>query len=876
VRGLFILYCLAAVLAVGCALSRDGNLAKSCTADAECQPADSCMVGTCTDNGLCDVEALPDGPTPMQEVGNCQLEQCVDGTTVLVADDADVLASLECEVNYLCLDGVPQELIIAEKAACTDANGLPGFCENMACVPGCTEDNMCNGTNPCVTGSCNAATNECEFVDLDNVPSPNEADGDCQITLCVVGMETSINNDTDVPIDGNPCTADLCNQGVPSNPDEPIGLGCSGAGDVQVCDGGGACVECNGVSDCVSLLPISEPDCASRQCNAGLCQYNFATVNTPLNAAQQTTGNCKLRVCDGAGNEAAPNNDNGDTPVDGNLCTSDVCTNGVPSNPGLPINTSCGGALVCSGPAGMPQANQCQGCTNAGQCGAGTECFSWSCNSGNCNQVNDPSGTVTSNQVGQDCLQEQCDGNGGETQVAIFDPIIDGNTCTADLCDAGTPSNPNRPLNFACPGSNFCDGLGACVQCNDNTQCNGGDDICESDDCVAKSCMIVFATAGTPAPPAQQATGDCQLAVCLNNGTVNPTTQDDNGDPFIDGVECTTDLCAVGVPENDPKPSGTTCATGFCDGMTSCVECTDDSHCNVGIEQCDLGSFTCKFINGETCSDGATCFSGNCVDGYCCNTSCTAGCQACDVGGSQGTCTNEPSGTSEPATCPGTACDGSGGCLLADGGMCTLANECFNNFCEDTVCCENSCAGDCRGCNTTTPGSCEFHATGTDLDADCATVGESCDGSGTCSCGNDIAAVGGSCPGAVCNAGCVGTTCNITCADNSCGTINCPAGWDCNLVCPNVDSCRNSTLNCPANESCTVTCADQNDACRNMNLNCGAEGTCNLLCNDNTATDVCRDLTVTCGNDACVSNCTGTPSGYSFTAGASCNPADGC
>jgi hypothetical protein len=45
------------------------------------------------------------------------------------------------------------------------------------------------------------------------------------------------------------------------------------------------------------------------------------------------------------------------------------------------------------------------------------------------------------------------------------------------------------------------------------------------------------------------------------------------------------------------------------------------------------------FSNGARCATAAECSSGNCVDGFCCNSSCGGQCGACDVAGAEGTCT---------------------------------------------------------------------------------------------------------------------------------------------------------------------------------------------------------------------------------------------
>jgi hypothetical protein len=82
--------------------------------------------------------------------------------------------------------------------------------------------------------------------------------------------------------------------------------------------------------------------------------------------------------------------------------------------------------------------------------------------------------------------------------------------------------------------------------------------------------------------------------------------------------------------------------------------------------------------NGDKCSANADCGSGICVDGLCCNSSCTGQCAACDVPGSEGTCVASagiPHGartscTGATGAC-GAACNGSDmtACHLAPTGV---------------------------------------------------------------------------------------------------------------------------------------------------------------------------------------------------------------
>jgi hypothetical protein len=72
--------------------------------------------------------------------------------------------------------------------------------------------------------------------------APPQIAGDCHVNECDgAGNVTSVVDDTDVPVDGNDCTADACSGGVPSNPNLPVGTACSQNGGTT-CDGSGSCL----------------------------------------------------------------------------------------------------------------------------------------------------------------------------------------------------------------------------------------------------------------------------------------------------------------------------------------------------------------------------------------------------------------------------------------------------------------------------------------------------------------------------------------------------------------------------------------------------------------------------------------------------------
>jgi hypothetical protein len=203
-----------------------------------------------------------------------------------------------------------------------------------------------------------------------------------------------------------------------------------------------------------------DDECKKRTCDAGVCGFSFTAKDTPTST--QVPGNCKANVCDGAGNVVSVN-DNNDKPVDGNQCTDDVCTNGVPSNPNLSANTACNqnGGAVCNG------SGACVQCNTASQCpGVDDECKKKTCDAGVCGFSFTAKDTPTSTQVPGNCKANVCDGAGNVVSINDdSDKPVDGNQCTDDVCTNGVPSNPNSTIGTGCDQKegNACDGAGACI-----------------------------------------------------------------------------------------------------------------------------------------------------------------------------------------------------------------------------------------------------------------------------------------------------------------------------------------------------------------------------------------------------------------------------
>src|SRR5207253_2546521 len=252
-----------------------------------------------------------------------------------------------------------------------------------------------------------------------------------------------------------------------------------------------------------------------------------------------------------------------------------------------------------------------------------------------------------------------------------------------------------------------------------------------------------------------------------------------------------------------PPEQDVSCAPNTC-GPTACAgNCTVDSDCLSG-NYCAAGVCTPQNGPGIACGGANQCASGQCVDGVCCATACNGQCQACDVPGSAGTCTNvigAPHGARQACASDGSACGG-----VCDGsGATACAYPAAAAGCRGGT---SACGGQCQACDVPGQvGSCANavgapHGSRQACASDGTACGGACDGSdatqcaypgatvecraGSCSAGvmTEPAMCNGSgnCPAKVqdaCGAGgCSGAVCAATCSsDAQCATnASCVAG----------------------------------------------------------------------------------------------------
>jgi hypothetical protein len=313
-----------------------------------------------------------------------------------------------------------------------------------------------------------------------------------------------------------------------------------------------------------------------------------------------------------------------------------------------------------------------------------------------------------------------------------------GTACGGASCNAATNTSTN--------GSS-CDGLGQCVP-GSSSPCapfkcassgSGCAATCSVDgDCVGAPCVNhscgTLADGAMCSADAQCTHGHCVDGYCCNSACTLSCQACD-----VAGAKgkCTT--LTSGQPHGKRSPctnAGTTCG-GSCTGGASCTYPTAvcaAASCANGVEyaaaSCDgagvcpmqvttsCKGFTCNGATcNTTCAKDTQCLSGHCVDGYCCNSTCLASCQACDVPGSEGTCTTLTSGqphgsrsacTNAGGTCGGS-CTGSISCTyptsVCSPQTCTNGTLYSTTSCDGAGTCPPPMAAPCNGgyaCNGTT------------------------------------------------------------------------------------------------------------------------------------------------------------------------------
>ncbi len=749
-------------------------------------------LGACV---ICNVDADCMAPAPKCSMNVCVPASCNDGVKNGNETDVDCGGACGptcgtgdvCGMAGDCADGVCAGGTCAA-ATCNDGvkngNETDKDCGGGGACAKCAPNKTCNVNADCVGNQCSGAGGTCVPNCNDGVKNNAEVGVDCgggTCAGCSIGGPCAQDNDCaggaycdpsqtcvakkpagNACLTNNQCALGNCVDGVCCNTGcnglcqacnlpgalgacSPIAAGqdpideCAGA--ASLCDGAGACKKANGqtcaaAGECALGLCV-DGYCCNSACSGTCIACNVAgTLGTcsPVPAGQDPANECAGAVnCNGNG-ACGSLLGNGSACSIGTECQSGNCIDG------LCCNTTCGGLCMACNVAGS--AGTCTNIPNMQD--PANECANGACNGAALCKLDNGQGCA----AGSACLSATCV-DGVCCNAACSGTCAACNVAGSVGTCASVPSGQDPASE--CAGAVSCNGAGACgffptgAACTLGAECVSGncvDGVCCSSACggTCKACNVAGSIGTcTNISAGQDPANECAgTQVCDGAGLCVKA----NGDPCATATECLSGSCVDGVCCNSAC-SGTCKACNVSGSVGTCSNVpanTDPANECAGATNCN-GAGACSLLpQGSLCSAGTDCASGNCVDGFCCDTACAGTCQACSAaksGSPSGTCGNIPLNTDPDNECLGMqTCSGAGACVkLVQGSTCTVATDCQTGFCVDGYCCNSSCSGTCKSCdgaltNNGTNGTCDNISCG-DPSNEC-TGAAVCIGNGTC------------------------------------------------------------------------------------------------------------------------------------------------
>jgi len=497
----------------------------------------------------------------------------------------------------------------------------------------------------------------------------------------------------------------------------------------------------------------------------------------------------------------------------GHICNSgEFCVDGVCCNSACDGKCqACDADGVCRFiAAGTDPGNECAPATNSCAtgdfCNGGGACqfaaSNWACAATTCanGQVTgslcNGSGTCVSSS--SPCTPYLCAGNGcgvscagdGECVANGFCRSVD-HTCQLDQANGSSCSGDAQCVSGHCVDGVCCESTcaGTCRACSAAKKGSGVDGTCEN--------------VKEDTDPDSDCPND-GASTCQRNGSCN----DGGGCKlFAAGTSCGATTCGNGQQSGHAcdglgmclDSNVSQCAPYTCSGNACATTCTTDANC-IASAYCASDN-TCQPDQGnsKSCTSASQCTSGNCIDGFCCDTACDGICDACSAGkkgsGANGTC-----GAVKVDTDPDGEC--------ADDGAATCKK---NGFCSGNHSCKQYDSG--VACGTTTC------AAGTQ-------TGHACNGLGTCnpltsdSCAPYVCADTTACANSCASdAGCVASSycaADHTCLPDQAKGATCTAASQC------------TSGNCVDGFCCDAPCNGTCQACSNAKTG-AANGTCKAI-----------------------------------------------
>lgn len=257
----------------------------------------------------------------------------------------------------------------------------------------------------------------------------------------------------------------------------------------------------------------------------------------------------------------------------------------------------------------------------------GDECTVGQCNAetGNCDVTDVTDGTECDDGVGR-CSAGECIDLCEDVECPSENECMQDGTCgpnSGDCIDGN-----DEPVDTPCGDAFVCDGAGECVECNEASQCLGGDQ-CNDPICPDNFCDTDPIMNGTPCDLVGMGDGICDVGNCVTPpACLENSDCDDDNDCSIN--QCIDSACdTISVVDLEPCD-----LVGIDDGvcaMGQCVESLDDPACDDGNE---CTTDVCNSENGSCSNDGVP-------DGT-------------DCRGSEGMCSGGEC-IPEPSACPGGA-----------------------------------------------------------------------------------------------------------------------------------------------------------------------------------------------------------------------------
>jgi hypothetical protein len=398
-------------------------------------------------------------------------------------------------------------------------------------------------------------------------------------------------------------------------------------------------------------------------------------------------------------------------------------------------------------------------------------------------------------------------------------PCTEGDTCDGNGTCQGIPATDVAKVEQFCQASTHLCAFTSCALdgCKFSPKtpqiCRpsvGSCDVAESCDGTAKDC---------PPDVIDPSTTQCQALSCAG-GTLKPAIQ-------CDGV---TGVC--------PTVASSSCGNFACGSATDCrTTCVTSDDCGSAF-YCSNNDCIPRIGAGQKCKTDSECPISNnhCVDGVCCDTTCTGQCEACNTTGNVGTCVGvkgDPVTPRAKCAADGTKCDGF--CDPSNRTACQFPTK--TTSCRDASCdvasngalAESFCTGK-GSCALTKPTDCEPYA--------CS--GTACAGNCTADvqCAKDAYCASGKCT----PKGKPADTCTT---DKQCGSGHCADGVCCDTACTGQCEACNNVPGADAGTCSPVTGAPlgKKTACAANDAACG--GTCDgknrLTCNYPAQGKACRD-----------------------------------